>query len=117
MKVKTAPGKYSTTDGPSSFRHEGPPGCVSRNIRVDHFKGVGHFRLTGIIPADPDIETPSLLAASTSHVAGLQAALAAVAGMPPVDPVEWMALASAPLIQESIGRFPDARFDQRFRVN
>lgn len=57
------------------------------------------FLLTSVTPADPDVEETNLLTVPMYHVAGLQAALAAVFGgrtlvvMPQFDPEEWMALA------------------------
>ena len=57
------------------------------------------FLLTNVEPADPDVAETNLLTVPMYHVAGLQAALAAVFGgrtlvvMPQFDEQEWMALA------------------------
>ena len=59
------------------------------------------FLLTSVTPADPEIEETNLLTVPLYHVAGLQAALAAIFGgrtlvvMPQFDAEEWMALAAA----------------------
>ena len=57
------------------------------------------FLLTNVEPADPDVGETNLLTVPMYHVAGLQAALAAVFGgrtlivMPQFDEEEWMSLA------------------------
>ena len=57
------------------------------------------FLLTNVEPADPDVAETNLLTVPMYHVAGLQAALAAVFGgrtlivMPQFDEEEWMSLA------------------------
>ena len=58
------------------------------------------FLLTSVMPADPEVEETNLLTVPMYHVAGLQAALAAIFGgrtlvvMPQFDPEEWLALAA-----------------------
>ena len=58
------------------------------------------FLLAGVAPADPEIAETNLLTVPLYHVAGLQAALAAVFGgrtlviMPQFDPEQWLALAA-----------------------
>ena len=57
------------------------------------------FLLTNVSPADPDLKETNLLTVPFYHIAGLQAALAAVYGgrtvvvMPQFEPLEWLTLA------------------------
>ena len=59
------------------------------------------FLLANVTPADPEVAETNLLTVPMYHVAGLQAALAAVFGgrtlviMPQFDPSGWLALAAA----------------------
>ena len=59
------------------------------------------FLLSNVAPADPDIAETNLLTVPLYHVAGMQAALAAVFGgrtlaiMPQFDPEGWLALVAA----------------------
>ena len=72
---------------------------IPKGVQLTH-DSFSTFLLTSVTPADPDIEETNLLTVPMYHVAGLQAALAAVFGgrtlvvMPQFDPVEWMSLAS-----------------------
>ena len=58
------------------------------------------FLLASVAPADPEVAETNLLTVPLYHVAGLQAALAAVFGgrtlviMPQFDPEQWLALAA-----------------------
>lgn len=83
------------------------------------------FLLTNVAPADPDVEESNLLTVPMYHVAGMQAALAAVFGgrtlivMPQFDPEEWMTLAArhranrAMLVPTMLKRVMDhPRFDE-----
>ena len=83
------------------------------------------FLLTNVTPADPDVAETNLLTVPMYHVAGLQAALAAVFGgrtlvvMPQFDPEEWMTLAverqvnRAMLVPTMLKRVMDhPRFDE-----
>ena len=72
---------------------------VPKGVQLTH-DSFGTFLLTNVTPADPDVEETNLLTVPMYHVAGLQAALAAVFGgrtlvvMPQFDPEEWMNLAT-----------------------
>ena len=72
---------------------------VPKGVQLTH-DSFSTFLLTSVTPADPDVEETNLLTVPLYHVAGLQAALAAVFGgrtlvvMPQFDPEEWMALAA-----------------------
>ena len=71
---------------------------IPKGVQLTH-DSFGTFLLTNVTPADPDVEETNLLTVPMYHVAGLQAALAAVFGgrtlvvMPQFDPEEWMSLA------------------------
>ena len=71
---------------------------IPKGVQLTH-DSFGTFLLTNVTPADPDVEETNLLTVPMYHVAGLQAALAAVFGgrtlvvMPQFDPEEWMDLA------------------------
>ena len=71
---------------------------VPKGVQLTH-DSFATFLLTNVEPADPDVAETNLLTVPMYHVAGLQAALAAVFGgrtlvvMPQFDPEEWMALA------------------------
>lgn len=71
---------------------------VPKGVQLTH-DSFSTFLLTNVTPADPDVAETNLLTVPMYHVAGLQAALAAVFGgrtlvvMPQFDPVEWMTLA------------------------
>ena len=71
---------------------------VPKGVQLSH-DSFSTFLLTNVTPADPDVEETNLLTVPMYHVAGLQAALAAVFGgrtlvvMPQFDPEEWMSLA------------------------
>ncbi len=71
---------------------------IPKGVQLTH-DSFGTFLLTNVTPADPDVEETNLLTVPMYHVAGLQAALAAVFGgrtlvvMPQFDPEEWMQLA------------------------
>ena len=70
---------------------------VPKGVQLTH-DSFGTFLLTNVTPADPDVAETNLLTVPMYHVAGLQAALAAVFGgrtlvvMPQFDPQEWMEL-------------------------
>ena len=70
---------------------------VPKGVQLSH-DSFSTFLLTNVTPADPDVEETNLLTVPMYHVAGLQAALAAVFGgrtlvvMPQFDPEEWMSL-------------------------
>ena len=72
---------------------------VPKGARLTH-DSFSTFLLTSVMPADPEVEETNLLTVPMYHVAGLQAALAAIFGgrtlvvMPQFDPEEWMALAA-----------------------
>ncbi|MXZ92373.1 MAG: AMP-binding protein [Chloroflexi bacterium] len=71
---------------------------IPKGVQLTH-DSFSTFLLTNVTPADPDVAETNLLTVPMYHVAGLQAALAAVFGgrtlvvMPQFDPEEWMALA------------------------
>ena len=73
---------------------------IPKGVQLTH-DSFSTFLLTNVTPADPDVAETNLLTVPMYHVAGLQAALAAVFGgrtlvvMPQFDPEEWMALAVA----------------------
>ena len=70
---------------------------VPKGVQLTH-DSFGTFLLANVAPADPDVAESNLLTVPLYHVAGLQAALAAVFGgrtlvvMPQFDPVGWMSL-------------------------
>ena len=71
---------------------------IPKGVQLTH-DSFSTFLLTNVTPADPDVAESNLLTVPMYHVAGLQAALAAVFGgrtlvvMPQFDPEEWMTLA------------------------
>ncbi len=71
---------------------------IPKGVQLTH-DSFTTFLLTNVTPADPDVAETNLLTVPMYHVAGLQAALAAVFGgrtlvvMPQFDPEEWMELA------------------------
>ena len=73
---------------------------IPKGVKLTH-DSFSTFLLTNVTPADPDVAETNLLTVPMYHVAGLQAALAAVFGgrtlvvMPQFDPEEWMTLAVA----------------------
>ena len=70
---------------------------VPKGVQLTH-DSFGTFLLSNVTPADPDVEECNLLTVPMYHVAGLQAALAAVFGgrtlvvMPQFDAEGWMSL-------------------------
>jgi acyl-CoA synthetase (AMP-forming)/AMP-acid ligase II len=70
---------------------------IPKGVQLTH-DSFGSFLLNNVTPADPDIEETNLLTVPMYHVAGLQAALAAVFGgrtlvvMPQFEPETWMSL-------------------------
>ncbi len=72
---------------------------IPKGAQLTH-DSFGAFLLTSVTPADPDVAETNLLTVPLYHVAGLQAALAAVFGgrtlviMPQFDPEEWLRLAA-----------------------
>ena len=70
---------------------------VPKGVQLTH-DSFGTFLLMNVTPADPDIEETNLLTVPLYHVAGLQAALAAVFGgrtlvvMPQFEAESWMVL-------------------------
>ena len=72
---------------------------IPKGVQLSH-DSFGAFLLANVMPADPDVAETNLLTVPMYHVAGLQAALAAVFGgrtlvvMPQFDPEEWLRLAS-----------------------
>lgn len=72
---------------------------VPKGVQLTH-DSFSAFLLTSVTPADPDVAETNLLTVPLYHVAGLQAALAAVFGgrtlvvMPQFEPEEWLALAA-----------------------
>jgi acyl-CoA synthetase (AMP-forming)/AMP-acid ligase II len=70
---------------------------VPKGVQLTH-DSFGTFLLSNVTPADPDVEETNLLTVPMYHVAGLQAALAAVFGgrtlvvMSQFDAVGWMSL-------------------------
>lgn len=71
---------------------------IPKGVQLTH-DSFSTFLLTNVTPADPDVAETNLLTVPMYHVAGLQAALAAVFGgrtlvvMPQFDPEVWMTLA------------------------
>ena len=71
---------------------------IPKGVQLTH-DSFSTFLLTNVAPADPDVAETNLLTVPMYHVAGLQAALAAVFGgrtlvvMSQFDPEEWMTLA------------------------
>ncbi len=71
---------------------------VPKGVQLTH-DSFSTFLLTSVMPADPEVAETNLLTVPMYHVAGLQAALAAIFGgrtlvvMPQFDPEQWMALA------------------------
>ena len=71
---------------------------IPKGVQLTH-DSFATFLLTNVAPADPDVAETNLLTVPMYHVAGLQAALAAVFGgrtlvvMPQFDPEAWMTLA------------------------
>lgn len=70
---------------------------VPKGVMLTH-DSFSSFLLSTVNPADPDVEESNLLTVPLYHIAGLQAALAAVYGgrtlivMRQFEPVEWMSL-------------------------
>ena len=70
---------------------------VPKGVMLTH-DGFSSYLLATVNPADPDIEETNLLTVPLYHIAGLQAALAAVYGgrtlvvMRQFEPLEWMTL-------------------------
>ena len=70
---------------------------VPKGVMLTH-ESFSSFLLATVNPADPEIEESNLLTVPLYHIAGLQAALAAIYGgrtliiMRQFDPVEWMGL-------------------------
>ena len=70
---------------------------IPKGVQLTH-DSFSIFLLSNVTPADPDLAETNLLTVPMYHVAGLQAALAAVFGgrtlvvMPQFDPEEWMTL-------------------------
>ena len=70
---------------------------IPKGVMLTH-DSFASYLLATVTPADPDIEETNLLTVPLYHVAGLQAALAAVYGgrtmvvMRQFDPVEWLTL-------------------------
>ena len=70
---------------------------VPKGVMLTH-DSFSSFLLATVNPADPDVEESNLLTVPLYHIAGLQAALAAVYGgrtlivMRQFEPVEWMGL-------------------------
>ena len=73
---------------------------IPKGVQLTH-DSFATFLLTNVEPADPDVAETNLLTVPMYHVAGLQAALAAVFGgrtlvvMPQFDPEAWLTLAVA----------------------
>ena len=71
---------------------------VPKGVMLTH-ESFSSFLLATVNPADPDDEESNLLTVPLYHIAGLQAALAAVYGgrtlvvMRQFDPLEWLTLA------------------------
>jgi acyl-CoA synthetase (AMP-forming)/AMP-acid ligase II len=70
---------------------------IPKGVMLTH-DSFASYLLATVTPADPDIEETNLLSVPLYHIAGLQAALAAVYGgrtmvvMRQFDPVEWLTL-------------------------
>ena len=72
---------------------------IPKGVQLTH-DSFSAFLLANVTPADPDVDETNLLTVPMYHVAGLQAALAAVFGgrtlvvMPQFDPEQWLSLAA-----------------------
>ena len=70
---------------------------VPKGVMLSH-ESFSSYLLAAVTPADPEVEETNLLTVPLYHIAGLQAALAAVYGgrtsvvMRQFEPVEWMGL-------------------------
>ena len=71
---------------------------VPKGVQLTH-DSFASYLLSTVEPADPDVEETNLLTVPLYHIAGLQAALAAIYGgrtlavMRQFDPLEWLTLA------------------------
>jgi acyl-CoA synthetase (AMP-forming)/AMP-acid ligase II len=70
---------------------------IPKGVMLTH-ESFSSYLLAAVMPADPEVEETNLLTVPLYHIAGLQAALAAVYGgrtlvvMRQFEPVEWMGL-------------------------
>ncbi len=99
---------------------------VPKGVQLSH-NSFASYLLSTVIPADPEVEETNLLAVPLYHIAGLQAALAAIYGgrtlaiMRQFEPEEWLTLAQecranramlVPTMLKRLMDYPDfRRFD------
>ena len=80
---------------------------VPKGVMLTH-DSFSSYLLSTVTPADPDAEETNLLTVPFYHIAGLQAALAAVYGgrtlaiMRQFDPVEWLDLAQGQMVNRAM---------------
>ena len=99
---------------------------VPKGVQLSH-NSFASYLLSTVMPADPEVEETNLLAVPLYHIAGLQAALAAIYGgrtlaiMRQFEPEEWLTLAQecranramlVPTMLKRLMDYPDfRRFD------